>query len=98
MRFLCIDKPAKAEGAPPTPERMETMGKFSFLLSAEGCLPSALGARVRSTGGSYTVVDGPFARIQAKSKEEAIEFTKRFLKVAGDGETEIRQLYEQPAK
>ena len=26
------------------------------------------------------------------------EFTKRFLKVAGDGETEIRQLYEQPAK
>jgi hypothetical protein len=115
MRFLCIYKPAKAEGAPPTPEMMETMGKFieqsfkeGFLLSTEGCLPSALGARVRSTGGSYTVTDGPFteskeivggfALIQAKSKEEAIEFTKRFLKVAGDGETEIRQLYEQPAK
>ena len=68
-------------------------------------LPSA---RVRSTGGSYTVTDGPFteskeivggfALIPAKSTEEAIEFTKRFLKVAGDGETEIRQLYEQPAK
>jgi hypothetical protein len=67
MRFLGIDKPAKAEGDPPTPEMMETMGKFSFLLSTEGCLPSALGARVRSTGGSYTVVDGPFALIQAKS-------------------------------
>ena len=115
MRFLCIYKPAKAEGAPPTPEMMETMGKFiaqsskeGFLLSTEGCLPTALGARVRSTGGSYTVTDGPFteskeivggfALIQAKSKEEAIEFTKRFLKVAGDGETEIRQLYDQPAK
>jgi hypothetical protein len=97
MRFLCIYKPAKAEGAPPTPEMMETMGKFieqsfkeGFLLSTEGCLPSALGARVRSTGGSYTVTDGPFteskeivggfALIQAKSKEEAIEFTKRFPK------------------
>ena len=97
MRFLCIYKPAKAEGAPPSPEMMETMGKFieqsfkeGFLLSIEGCPPSALGARVRSVGG--------FALIQAKSKEEAIEFTKRFLKVAGDGETEIRQLYEQPAK
>jgi hypothetical protein len=115
MRFLCIYKPAKAEGTPPSPEMMETMGKFieqsfreGLLLSTEGCLPSALGARVRSTGGSYTVTDGPFseskeivggfALIQAKSKEEAIEFTKRFLKVAGDGETEIRQLYEQPAK
>jgi len=115
MRFLCIYKPAKAEGAPPTPEMMENMGKFidqafkeGFLLSTEGCLPSALGARVRSAGGNFTVTDGPFteakelvggfALIQAKSKDEAIEFTKRFLKVAGDGETEIRQLYEQPAK
>ena len=54
MRFPCIYKPAEAEGAPPTPEMMETMGKFiaqsskeGFLLSTEGCLSSALGARVR---------------------------------------------------
>jgi hypothetical protein len=115
MRFLCIYKPAAIEGTPPTPEMMETMGKFieqafkeGFLLSTEGCLPSALGARVRSSNGNYTITDGPFteakemvggfALIQAKSKEEAIEFNKRFLKVAGDGETEIRQLCEQPAK
>ena len=115
MRFLCIYKPAAKEGQPPTPEMMEKMGKFieqsfkeGYLLSTEGCLPSALGARVRSSGGKYTVSDGPFteskeivggfALIKAKSKEDAIEFTKRFLKVAGDGETEIRQLYEQPAK
>jgi hypothetical protein len=91
------------------------MGKFieqafkeGYLLSTEGCLPSALGARVRNSGGNDTITDGPFteskeliggfALIQAKSKDDAIEFTKRFLKVAGDGETEIRQLYEQPAK
>ena len=111
MRFLCIYKPAKAEGAPPTPEMMETMGKFieqsfkeGFLLSTEGCLPSALGARVRSTGGSYTVTDGPFteakelvggfALIKVKSKEEAIAFTKKFMYLAGDGEVELRQVYD----
>src|SRR3954447_10219852 len=101
MRYLCIYKPARAEGAPPTPEMMETMGKFieqafqeGYLLSTEGCLPSALGARVRRSGGSFTVTDGPFteskeliggfALIQAKSKEDAVEFTRRFLNVAGD--------------
>jgi hypothetical protein len=67
MRFLCIYKPAAKEGIPPTPEMMETMGKFieqafkeGDLLSTEGCLPSALGPRVRNSGGNYTVTDGPF--------------------------------------
>ena len=86
MRFLCIYKPGKIEGTPPTPEMMEKMGKFieqsfkeGFLLSTEGCLPSALGARVRFAGGKYSVTDGPFteskeivggfALIQAESKK-----------------------------
>jgi hypothetical protein len=83
---------------------IEEMTKEGTLLSTEGCQPSAKGARVRLSGGKITVTDGPFvetkelvggfAIIQAKSKEEAIELTKRFLKVAGDGETEIRQLHE----
>jgi len=115
MRYLCIYKPAKAEGSLPTQEEMETMGKYieqSFqdgtLLAAEGCLSSALGARVRKTNEQFKVTDGPFteskeivggfAIINAKSKEDAIRITKDFLNVAGDGETEIRQLYEQPAK
>jgi hypothetical protein len=83
---------------------IEEMTKEGTLLSTEGCQPSAKGARVRLTGGQITVTDGPFietkeliggfAIIQAKSKAEAIELTKRFLKVAGDGESEIRQLHE----
>jgi len=110
MRFLCLYKPAKAEGTPPTEEEMAEMGKLiedwtksGKLLAAEGCLPSALGARVRLSGGKFKVVDGPFAEakevvggfalIQAATKAEAIEFIKDFLKVAGDGETEIRQVY-----
>ena len=114
MRFLCIYKPAVAEGAPPTPEEMAKMGPFmeeSFksgvLLAAEGCMPSAQGARVRLAEGSFAVTDGPFAEakelvggmaiINAASKEEAIEYTKKFLNVAGDGVTEIRQLYDVSA-
>ena len=111
MRFLCLYKPSKQEGVPPTQQEMVEMGKLieeqvksGVLLATEGCLPTAKGARVRLSGGKFTVTDGPFteakevvggfALIQANSKEEAIEQTKRFLKVAGDGETEIRQVFE----
>jgi hypothetical protein len=111
MRYLGIYRPAAPEGTPPTEHDMAAMGnlieemtKAGVLLATEGCLPSAKGARVRYSGGKFTVIDGPFtetkeliagfALFQVKSKEEAIEWTKRFLEVAGDGESEIRQLYE----
>jgi hypothetical protein len=111
MKFLCLYKPAKPEGTPPTQKEMDEMGKLiedsmksGKLLATEGCLPTALGARVRLSGGRFNVVDGPFseakevvggfALIQAASKAEAIEQVKDFLKVAGEGETEIRQVYE----
>jgi hypothetical protein len=83
---------------------IEEMTNAGVLLATEGCLPSAKGARVRLSGGKITVTDGPFtetkeivggfALIRAASKEEAIEWTKRFLTVAGDGESEIRQVWE----
>jgi hypothetical protein len=83
---------------------IEEMMKSGALLATEGCLPSAKGARVRLSGGKLTVTDGPFteskelvagfALLEAKSKEEAIEMTKRFLKVAGDGDCEIREVYD----
>jgi len=113
MRFLCLYKPGKPE-KPPTQEDMARMGKLveegfkdGWLLSTEGCLPSAMGSRVRLADEKFTVTDGPFAEtreivggfaiIQASSKEAAIERTKYFLEVAGGGETEIRQLHEMPA-
>src|SRR5258708_32953359 len=100
MRFLCLSKSSKQEGLPPTQQEMAEMGKLvegwtksGVLLASEGCLPSAKGARVRLSGGKFTVTDGPFteakevvggfALIQAKSKPEAIEIIKKFLKVAG---------------
>jgi hypothetical protein len=111
MRFLCMFKPSKPEGSMPTEGEMSKMGAFieesfknGYLLATEGCLPSAMGARVRRSGSTMTVIDGPFAEakelvggfalIQAKSKADAVEFTKQFLAIAGDGETEIRQIFE----
>jgi len=109
MRFLSIYKTAES-GVPPTPEHMATMQRLveegrraGWLVATEGCLPSALGARVRSSGGSVIVTDGPFvetkeiiagfALIEAASKEDAVRLTKDFLKVAGDGECELRQIF-----
>jgi hypothetical protein len=78
--------------------------KAGYLLAVEGCLPSSTGARIRRTNGKVTVTDGPFSEskevigglaiLQANSKEEAIELVRQFLSVAGDGECELRQLFE----
>jgi hypothetical protein len=112
MRFLSIYKNVE-RNTPPTQEEMAKMGKLieegfkkGWLLGTEGCLPTSLGARVRSTEGKVIVTDGPFteakevvggfALIKAASKEEAIQLTRDFLAVAGDGECELRQLYEMP--
>jgi len=109
MRFLSIYK-AVERNAPPSQEEMAKMGKLveegmkaGWLLGTEGCLPSALGARVLSSGGKLTVTDGPFteakevvggfAILQANSKEEAVQLAKDFLQTVGDGECELRQLY-----
>ena len=112
MRFLSIYK-APERNTPPTPEEMATMGKYieesmkrGILVGTEGCLPSALGARVRVDSGKYTVSDGPFAEakevvggfaiLEAPSKETAIGFVKEFLALVGQGECELRQIYEAP--
>ena len=110
MKFLSVYKTAE-RSTPPSQEEMARMGKLveegfkaGWLLATEGCLPSALGARVRRSDSSIAVKDGPFteskelvggfAILQVKSKQEAIELTRKFLEVAGDGECELRQLYD----
>src|SRR5437867_191199 len=86
---------------------IEEAARAGWLLATEGCLPSALGARVRFANGKVTVTDGPLtaakeavgglAILQAETKEEAIELTRRCLDVAVEGECKLRQLYEAPA-
>jgi hypothetical protein len=83
---------------------MEEMSKAGILLAGEGLHPTSRGARVKLKGGKATVIDGPFAEakevvagfsiIQVKSKEEAIDWVKRWPREDGDVELEIRQVFE----
>ena len=85
----------------------EELARAGMLLDASGLQPSATGWRIRYSGDEASFVDGPFTEakelvagytlIQARSREEAIEWTKRFPNPAVDGragEIEVRQLYE----
>jgi len=85
----------------------EALAKAGMLVDGSGLQPSAKGWRIKYSGGKRTVIDGPFAEtkelvagytlIQAKSREEAHEWTKRFPNPAGGGkecEIEVRQLFE----
>ena len=84
----------------------EELAKAGVMLAGEGLQPSSKGARVRFSGPKRTVIDGPFAEtkelvagfwlIQAKSKEEAIEWVKRAPNPmpGEESEIEIRQVFE----
>jgi hypothetical protein len=80
----------------------EQLMKAGVLLAGEGLHPSSKGARLRISGGKTTVTDGPFAEakelvagywlIQAKSKEEVLDWAKRVP--FREGAVEVRPLYE----
>jgi hypothetical protein len=85
----------------------EELARAGVLLDASGLKPSSTGWRVRYSGGKRTVIDGPFTEskelvagytlIQVKTREEALEWVRRFPNPAGDGaegEIEVRQLFE----
>jgi hypothetical protein len=85
----------------------EELAKAGVLLDATGLQPTSKGFRVKYSGAKRTVVDGPFTEtkeliagytlIQVKSKQEAIEWAKRFPNPHGEGsdsEIEVRQLFE----
>lgn len=84
---------------------IDEMTKNGVLIRTAGLRPTAEGTRVRQRRGTQSIVDGPFtetkeviggfAILEAKSMHEAIELTKRFLRVHGDEwdlECEVRQL------
>jgi hypothetical protein len=99
-------------GVMPSEELLAAMGRYNeelanagVMLAGEGLHASANGARVRFSGDSRTVVDGPFAEtkeliagywiFQTKSLEECIEWVKRCPNpMPGDSEIEIRQVFE----
>ena len=84
---------------------IEAEKKAGVLIATGAMLPASMGgARVKSEGGRLTVLDGPFteskeliagwAIIEVKSFDEAIEASRRFYRIVGDGEGEIRQIMD----
>jgi hypothetical protein len=85
----------------------EELAKAGVLLDASGLKPSSKGWRVKYSGKKRAVIDGPFTEskeliagytmIQVKTKEEALEWSRRFPNPVGEGldaEIEVRQLFE----
>jgi hypothetical protein len=113
MRYMMLLS-GTSPSTPPTAELYEAIMRLGgeateagVLLDTAGLLPSASGARVGLTGGKLTVTDGPFteskelisyALYEVRSKEEAIEWASRFMKVHRDhwagweGQTDILQV------
>jgi hypothetical protein len=114
--FVKADRDTEA-GVPPSPELLEAMGqlmeqsmKAGKVVWGEGLKPTAKGARVRYSGSTRTVIDGPFteskelvagfALLQVDSRAEAIELGKQFVRVDGPhrlnkvSELELRQFFE----
>jgi hypothetical protein len=110
MIFVKATKDSEA-GAMPTRELLDAMGAFNtqlvnagIMLAGEGLKPSSQGKRVRFSGKSRTVTDGPFAETkelvagfwlwQVRSIEEAVEWVKRCPNpMLTDSEIEIRPIF-----
>jgi hypothetical protein len=114
MRCMVIVKATKDSEASvmPRQELLAEMGKFNeelvkagIMLAGEGLQPSSKGKRVRFSGPTRTVIDGPFTETkeliagfwlwQVRSMEEAVEWVKRCPNpFEGESEIEIRQVFE----
>ena len=114
MRVLVMVKASKSSeaGVMPSEQLLTEMGRYNeelakagVILAAEGLHPSSKGARVRFSGTSRTVVDGPFAETkelvagfwlwQVRSMDEAIEWARRCPNPhPEDCEIEIRPVFE----
>ncbi len=113
MRFMVLVKASQESEAGVMPDTKalaemmefnEQLVKAGVMLAGEGLQPSSKGARVRFSGGTTTVIDGPFAETKelvagywiwkTKSLEEAVEWLKR-APFDGGAEVEIRQVFEQ---
>jgi hypothetical protein len=83
---------------------MEEVAKAGVLLSADGLTPTSRGKRIKYANGKATVTDGPFteskelvasyALFQVDTWADAEYWTTRFLEVLGEGECELRPIFE----
>ena len=81
---------------------VEEATKAGVVLATGGLVPPDEGTKIKYSGGQYTILDGPFteakelvggwALMECRDKDEAVEWTKRFLAIVGEGESTIRQV------
>ena len=115
MRFMMIVKHPENQGLPPKAlmDAIAKLGeeetKSGTMLGNGGLGPTALGARVRLSGGQVKVIDGPFteareiiggyAQFELPSREEAVKAAVAFMELhkkywpEWEGETEVRQMF-----
>ncbi|MDB4965122.1 MAG: hypothetical protein JWN44_811 [Myxococcales bacterium] len=111
MKFFTFFHPAKPmvpseQHLADMAKLTEESTKAGILLATGALHPSSKGLKIRRSGQEYTVTDGPFAEakelilgyamLEVKSKQQLIDVVKRFLEVAGDGESEVWQVYDGP--
>lgn len=108
MRFMMMTTDDGSEQAPPDETMQVEMGRFIEEMSRSGVLLATGGlepggTRIKASGGKITVTDGPFAEakeavvgfalVEVRTREEAIELSKRFFGIVGDGEGVIQQVF-----
>ena len=114
MKFMILVKATgdSERGIMPSEQQFAEMGKFNeelmsagILVSGDGLHPSSEGVRIRFSGNTRTIQEGPFPETnelvagywiwQVSSRDEAIEWVKRCPNpMPGDSEIEIRKIYE----
>jgi hypothetical protein len=114
MRYLVLLKAGQPD-TPPPPELMAAIAQLGdeatrsgALLDNGGLAPSVKGAKLTVAGGRISATDGPFAETkemisyaiyEVRAKEEAVEWTNRFLKLHTDlwpgweGEAEVLKVF-----
>lgn len=113
MRFMMIYTAPEADAPPSEEDQQAMGAFIGELVAAgqllvtDGLKGSDRGVRIRQDKGRLTRTDGPFteskevvggfAIVEVDSVEEAVDIAERFMKVAGDGISEIREMYDTPA-
>ena len=114
MRFMTLWRPAPTADLASEKmfaemnQLVEESTRSGVLVATGGWDPKSPATIVRNSGGKLSITDGPYAEakeviagyavLECRSKEHAIEEARKFMKIAGDGVCEVRQLGEPPDK
>jgi hypothetical protein len=110
MKFMALWRPRAvtpptAENTAEMMKLIEDMVKKGALIENGGWYPDEPCTALKMSAGKLAVTDGPFTEakeiiagfclMNVKSKAEALEWTTRFIKIAGEGTCEVRELADK---